>query len=497
MKVKIIFNKVLWLIAAVFLTLYFCVGQAVVAVRAETKDGQYTHVLDDLAKDSTFDLSKYPAVSDDYSLQVIQIAESENKELFVYVYQPANNKDIIATDITIKLTSEGHPMIYPLKLVSTYNTLDKYVVEDLTVSEAALRTYFIISIYREYDESLGDKPVAGSTEGKQALAVGQRWWAMTSNTGETLYSMEYDDVVTVTSEYHGYIRYYDGYKWNEGNTFTDGHFVVFSVNRKIDTLKSAVVRYTTQDYVYKDYSNHDDKDGYISEGTPVTSYRRLQADGDGEDSVGGSDGDGWFSFGQKYTWKRIETLSSFSNVNEEFLFNTTIAQMQVVEEDAKKYGNQAWVLRYLETNYSKQSLIENQGTLMNPLNVPYTQIEGVKVTDVVILELTFITAGETYTVGVVDSMTSQDENPDGEYTAKDNLLEAVEDLFKNTTSFILGLIVIIAAIVLIAVLLPVVLPLLQSGLSLVIRLLKKVLNGIWSFIMLPFKLIGKLFKRNE
>ena len=48
----------------------------------------YTNVMEDLEKDNSFKLEDYPAVEDDYSLQVIQIAESVNGELFVYVYQP-------------------------------------------------------------------------------------------------------------------------------------------------------------------------------------------------------------------------------------------------------------------------------------------------------------------------------------------------------------------------------------------------------------------------
>lgn len=43
--------------------------------------GGYTSVLEDLQKDENFNAEDYPIVADDYSLQVITIAESENKEL--------------------------------------------------------------------------------------------------------------------------------------------------------------------------------------------------------------------------------------------------------------------------------------------------------------------------------------------------------------------------------------------------------------------------------
>lgn len=54
----------------------------------------YSGVLDDLKKDSSFDESFYPVVANDYSLQMIQIAESVNGELFLYVYQPSGQAKI-------------------------------------------------------------------------------------------------------------------------------------------------------------------------------------------------------------------------------------------------------------------------------------------------------------------------------------------------------------------------------------------------------------------
>ena len=46
-------------------------------------DEVYTEAIDDLKKDKSFDESNYPEVKTDYSISVIQIAESVNKELFV------------------------------------------------------------------------------------------------------------------------------------------------------------------------------------------------------------------------------------------------------------------------------------------------------------------------------------------------------------------------------------------------------------------------------
>ncbi len=71
------------------------------------KDGEYSDVLDDLHKDTTFDASFYPERADDYSLSIITIAESEDKELFVYVHQPSGQaKDLRASSINISFTEK-------------------------------------------------------------------------------------------------------------------------------------------------------------------------------------------------------------------------------------------------------------------------------------------------------------------------------------------------------------------------------------------------------
>ena len=74
-------------------------------VYAET--ASYTDVLDDLRKDENFSPALYPEVADDYSLQVIQIAESQDRELFVYVYQPCQIVyPLVATDINMSLSDK-------------------------------------------------------------------------------------------------------------------------------------------------------------------------------------------------------------------------------------------------------------------------------------------------------------------------------------------------------------------------------------------------------
>lgn len=51
---------------------------------ADSKNIKYTTVLEDLRADKEFDVLNYPIKNEDYSLQVVSIAESINKELFMY-----------------------------------------------------------------------------------------------------------------------------------------------------------------------------------------------------------------------------------------------------------------------------------------------------------------------------------------------------------------------------------------------------------------------------
>ena len=95
------FTSLLLAFVTVFCTVFLAV-QTPLMVSAETT---YTDVLDDLRRDDSFQTSNYPERTGDYSLQIIQIAESVDRELFVYVYQPSGSrKDLRASSINISTT---------------------------------------------------------------------------------------------------------------------------------------------------------------------------------------------------------------------------------------------------------------------------------------------------------------------------------------------------------------------------------------------------------
>ena len=76
-------------IVFIFIVVFCSVSAAFMSPSVAFAEASYSDVLDDLSKDESFSTTNYPFDSDDYSLSLIQIAESEDGELFVYVYQPS------------------------------------------------------------------------------------------------------------------------------------------------------------------------------------------------------------------------------------------------------------------------------------------------------------------------------------------------------------------------------------------------------------------------
>lgn len=265
---------------------------------ADTSLSGYSGVLDDLQKDETFNPDDYPAIDDDYSLQVIQIAESTAGELFVYVYQPAANvKPLTATQINMSLTDDFAPYdyednvdnvgsntggngesgndgvfggedggghgggggsfhsleratdtqsstyLYDLTLLNRNGVFAKYKVSGFTVNGSMVRYYNITSIYREFNKDLGDEPTGGSdTIVEVSFPVGKLFTVETAVNGQITYSCEKHKVVEVLKPFFGHIRYTDDNGWTKKSC--DSHFVAFSTDWQIDELYLAELEYT-------------------------------------------------------------------------------------------------------------------------------------------------------------------------------------------------------------------------------------------------------------
>ena len=120
----------------------------------------YSDVLQDLRTDETFNPEDYPDNKDDNGLQVIQIAESTDRELLVYVYQPAaKTLQLTATSIRISTTGDKDnpkPQDYKLTLLSLSGVFGKYRVDGFGLKNDLVRYYDVICIFRSWNPILDD-----------------------------------------------------------------------------------------------------------------------------------------------------------------------------------------------------------------------------------------------------------------------------------------------------------------------------------------------------
>ena len=328
-------------------------------------------VLEDLQTDESFNPDDYPSVEADYSLSVIQIAESTADELFIYVYNPSQSeKELTATSISFstEINDNLYYQNYDLKLLSRDGVFAKYVVQNFTVKADALRYYDISEIYRLWDESIDAPAEYGNEISEVSFPVAQLWSASTVQ-NKVSYEMAQTEVITITDKYVGLIRYPDGFILSP-TSYTDSHFVAFSTDYNIEYLLEAQLEYHIQ---RKDYSPGIAGAITMEEDRNITL---LYSDTGTNGQTG--------LFAKTYVWNRIESVNMF------------IANEDLTEEAVVELNNKQWVLRFVETNYSKYG----------------SYLTCYEVSEVTILRLKFQTAGKTYNLGVVDNKQTGDGIPD-------------------------------------------------------------------------------------
>lgn len=364
-----------------------------------TEETIYTDILEDLQKDKSFNANNYPRNTNDYSLELFQVAESNDKELFVYLYQPSEDK-VTATEIRLSQSIEENfsAKDYPLKLLSRNGTLAKYLVENLTVLDDVVRYYEIVQVVRPFDSALGDSidHVSGATQTASTVpyAVGKRFTATTSN-GEVSYTEKHAETIIVTGKFVGFVRYKSGFSLTP--SACDSHFVAFSTDRPMEKLMRAKLSYTHQTYTYNSAGIGGSSE-FFGDKTTIS-----------EDIVSCDEwaeytGEGLFS--KTYTWKRIETVNEFLNENltGNNVYSGSVLDVKMgdkLTDSAKQeLESKQWVLRFEETPY----------TLVSGSMGAYSEKCSI-IEEVTILELTFETNGNTYHLGVVDNKQSGSRDP--------------------------------------------------------------------------------------
>lgn len=355
---------------------------------AASSDAQYTSVLEDLQENKKFDKNLYPDVANDYSLEVIQVAESKNNELFVYVYQPSNaTKDLQATTINLSYTTDDSIdyHLYGLTLTSSDGVFDKYRVNGFEVSDAAQRYYKIASIMRPFEQDIDEKPTDGAqTISEVAFSVKKSWIAMTVGT-EVVYSESKIEVVEITDKYTGFIRYYgnDGLissSWDNASDY-DSFFVAIKTDIDMDDLLSAKVY---ADVVKRTVV----KGNAIGISWPVNTYNETHPEDEflvsrSENNEFKTDG----VFGTKHSFKLIETVNEF-NANSGTNISTS---------------DYDWIIRFFSA-----PMTSTDNTF---LSFGETSFSNYIVSNVSVIELTYSKNGDVYQMGVVDNKQTGSRDP--------------------------------------------------------------------------------------
>ena len=422
----------------------------------------YSGVLEDLQKDETFDTSEYPKVNTDYSLQVIQIGESENNELFVYVYQPCgNSKDLRACSVRIStaINDNAKWQDYPLTYIDNEDTLYKYRVDSFTVNSDLVRYYDIPCIFRPWDERLNDeKPSNSNTVTEVSYSVNQLWTVSTSG-DEIAYRMEKPDYIEVTDKYVGTLNYFEDKGSSDIDTWV--FYIAFSTDILMEKLYEADISFAVE-FIYA-------TTGKVSRGQEQSVT--ISSDQKGSAMTGG-----WYWWSKRHTWKAIESASDF--VKTEKLTNEVNTYVK----------NKQWIVRF--------------HTITNKHDSSDKGVAGsYRAADTTILRLNFITDGLAYNLGVVDNK----QSGSGE---KDNIEQDPLDWFKAILQWIKGnwewLVPVIVGSIIAIVLLIVFAPFLPIILSGIVSVLKAfghcllwLLKGIWWLISAPFRLIAHLISGSK
>ena len=405
-------------------------AQVPVIAKAESTT-TYTNVLEDLQRDSSFSKENYPEKATDYSLQIIQLAESSDKELFVYVYQPSGQlKGLVASSINISTTINDAISYhnYKLELLNADGVFFKYKVSDFAVKDDAVRYYAITSVYRKWDKTIDPATGNDNTVTEVNYNVSKQYAFGTINGKPYVNCMDIDTIV-VTDKFVGYVRYKDGFKLYVGAC--DSHFVAFNTDKPIDKLLEADVYYTTQSYDWSSAPFVGVKETF---GTKTDEYAYLKYTDKVEHSGGGL-------FAGTYKWDRIQAIDDFvKGENRENIYHGAVLDVKtsskLTDEALNELKGKKWVLRFAETNYSLSGYSTTGSTFES-----YTLVG-----DVTILRLKFETDGITYNLGTIDNKQTGGKDPSN----KTDIDVSLNDTGKKLAA----LIMLILAIILLAPVLP-------------------------------------------
>ena len=426
-----------------------------------------------LPDDETFN----PSLNTDYSLSFFNLTE-EDDSVYVYIYQPANDDTVLATSINIsinlfKLDFKNYKLQYVSKNNDSY--VFKYLVKDLEISNNNKRVYEISCIYRLFreDDIIYKYDDLENTTTERAFAVEKCYTFLTNEDGTTNVSVLETETIYITDKFVGFVRYKGGSVFYPGSC--DSHFVAFSTDKQIDTLKEADVYYTSQSYTLR-HTPFENKETF---GDKKEGYAYLKA----ENEVVYDDG---FIYKKTYSWNEIETTSQFINGLESDLiyYESSLddSSENQIDSLSDKLSGKEFVLRFLATDYKETT----QTSQTSYVTTTTKTIVG----DVAILRLKFETGGTLFEYAAVDDKTTGSKDP--VVTVGSGSSGSIIDWFLNLFSDVKRIIIIVLLIILFFIALPWILPCIPA----VIEFLFGIIKAVISFLIWLIKLPIKIFKRD-
>ncbi len=461
---KKIFSFLLFLI----LSLSFVFSVPTINAYAEINGVNFvTDALTDLSKDENFDKDSFPVKENDYSLELITISETTDKNLNIYIYQPSGNTDVIAKKVRIAFGNKSTTFSdYDLILLNQTGVFQKYQLKDYTVSDDTVRYYSIVSFLRN---PIGDEVngANGNTVSLVPFSVGKYFTIKTDGSSLSV-SVEDLEIIEIDqdSKYVGFMRYPAG-GLSLIDYSADVHFVAFSTNKEIEYLKEVEISYKQQYREWGSSTTSYESFGSVEERNSIISI----------DNNFSWTGKGWFA--NDYSWNTIEKSSDFiSNEETPKIYSKGIVDSVVeseIDELAKDtISKTQWVVRFALTEYSYK--------VTHTANFMHHDYTATIVSDVTILRLAFTTNGIDYNLGVVDGYQTGDLTPDN--TVKTKLV------FDQGFLILLFLILLIILYMFFG-------PVFNILFSVLWSVIKFIFKILFIIISLPFKVLRSLFRSKK
>lgn len=429
----------------------------------------YSDVLDDLSVDKKFNSDDYPINQTDYSIELIQIAESTSGELLVYIYQPsAGAKGIMAKKIRIRYPNSDTYNDYNLTLLSKNGVFYKYKVDGYITDydSSVVREYNVVQIMRSASAELGDV-VLDENNNKISYIQYPVNWSFTARykDGQIYYGKTRLKSLVIEDKYCGQLLFSDAtsnitaplFGYEAGML----HFVAFNADIKIDELYEADVEYTLI-LRKRDYCVHafgvEDPANYDEDISSERISKTLSSDVEEEYKAG--------IFSHKYKWTQIMSMSDFKNnfvTNSEAFFSSSLT-----EEAESNLEGKAWVLCIGMTEIRHTNVSIEQG-------LGYHEVyERYYINDETILRLQGKTNGVLFNLGVVDNYQTGDGLPDNneEYGINE---EWWKNLWEEAQEWLRILLIVLGCILLVIVLI------------LFGPLIFKIIKFVFKIIFAPFR----------